>query len=73
MKIIHKTNGSTKYEYTKEEWQKFKKYRKRCEELLKYFHHPNDMERVYTTLVALAEIGAEESVVTWENKSKDEC
>lgn len=28
---------------------------------MKFFHHPNDMERVYNVLVALAEIGVEDN------------
>ena len=59
MKYTHNLDGSTTIQYTKEEMRKHQHYRKRCEEMLKYFNHPDDMERVYNVLVALAEIGTE--------------
>ncbi|MDO4175659.1 MAG: hypothetical protein Q4D42_12935 [Eubacteriales bacterium] len=59
MKYTHNTDGSTTIKYTEEEMRKYQNYRKRCEEMLKYFSHPDDMERVYNVLVALAEIGVE--------------
>lgn len=68
MKYTHNADGSTTTHYTKEEWQKYKHYRKLCEERLKYFSHPDDMERVFTVLCALAEIGSEECEVVMEDK-----
>lgn len=61
MKYTHNADGSTTTHYTKEEWQKYEHYRKLCEETLTFFHHPNDMERVYNVLAALAEIGSEDN------------
>lgn len=59
MKYTNNTDGSTTIQYNKQEMQKLRHYRRRCEEMLKYFSHPDDIERVYNVLVALAEIGAE--------------
>ena len=67
MKYTHNADGSTSIQYTKQEAQKYQHYRVRCEEMLKRFSHPDDMERVYTVLVALAEIGAEECEVATES------
>lgn len=61
MKYTHNTDGSTTIKYTEEEMQKYRYYRGRCEEMLKRFNHPDDMERVYNVLVALAEIGSEDT------------
>lgn len=67
MKYTHNADGSTTTQYTKEEWQKHEHYRKLCEEMLKhYFKHPNDMERVYNVLVALAEIGLQDNTDAFE-------
>ena len=66
MKYTHNAHGSTTRHHTKAEAQKHQHYRGRCEEMLKRFSHPDDMERVYNVLVALAEIGAEECEVAME-------
>ncbi len=68
MKYTHNADGSTAIQYTKLEAQKYQHYRGRCEEMLKRFSHPDDMERVYNVLVALAEIGADEREVVMEYK-----
>ena len=68
MKYTHNADGSTTIHYTKAEAQKHQHYRGRCEEMLKRFSHPDDMERVYNVLVALAEIGSEECEVVMEDK-----
>lgn len=67
MKYTHNADGSATIQYTKQEAQKYQHYRGRCEEMLKRFSHPDDMERVYNVLVALAEIGAEECEVATES------
>lgn len=66
MKYTHNADGSTAIQYTKEEWKKYKHYRKLCEERLKYFRHPDDMERVFTVLCMLAEVGSDECEVVME-------
>ena len=68
MKYTNNADGSTTIQYTKQEAQKIRHYRGRCEEMLKRFSHPDDMERVYNVLVALAEMGAEECEVVMEDK-----
>lgn len=67
MNYTHNADGSATIQYTKQEAQKYQHYRGRCEEMLKRFSHPDDMERVYNVLVALAEIGAEECEVATES------
>lgn len=66
MKYTNNADGSTTIQYTKLEAQKYQRYRGRCEEMLKRFSHPDNMERVYNVLVALAEIGSEECEVVME-------
>lgn len=68
MKYTHNADGGTTIQYTKQEAQKYQHYRGRCEEMLKRFSHPDDMERVYNVLVALAEIGSDECEVVVEDK-----
>ena len=68
MKYTHNADGSTTIHYTTAEAQKHQHYRGRCEEMLKRFSHPDDMERVYNVLVALAEIGSDECEVVVEDK-----
>lgn len=61
MKYTNNADGSSTIRYTKEEMQKYQHYRGCCEEMLKLFSHPKDMERVYKVLVALTETGSEDS------------
>lgn len=66
MKYTNNADGSTTIQYTELEAQKYQHYRGRCEEMLKRFSHPDDMERVYNVLVALAEIGSDDCEVVME-------
>ena len=66
MKYTHNADGSTTIQYTELEAMKYAHYCGRCEEMLKRFSHPDDMERVYNVLVALAEIGSDECEVVME-------
>ena len=55
MKYSKQANGTTVICYTAQEAQKYEHYRKCCEEALKYFSCPDDLEHVYNVLMAMAE------------------